>query len=126
MNHPSPEKEDCNHDSDFSCFFKHATEEEKRELMLKVAKEATNEQRAQIGLPPPSEKEEYKVHRAEIISNGEGGTIPPLPTGQKEESIVKDFSGRPYLKVSSDVEEIVIFRGEETFTFKLPALKPTP
>lgn len=51
----------------FSDFFHNASPEEKERVMLEVAREATNEQRKQVGLPPlhtSPEKEEHPIEAA--------------------------------------------------------------
>lgn len=40
------------HHTSFSDFFHNASPEEKERVMLEVAREATNDQRKQVGLPP--------------------------------------------------------------------------
>jgi hypothetical protein len=50
--HPLPHLSQGKEPSTFSDFFHNASPEEKGALMLKVARDATNSQREQIGLPP--------------------------------------------------------------------------
>lgn len=60
-NHPAPQH------TSFSDFFHNASPEEKERVMLEIAREATNDQREQIGLPPLHTSPEKEVDNNQMM-----------------------------------------------------------